>query len=68
MFCCVLGLELAPNDPKALFRRCQALDALGRVEEAYRDAVTLLKIDPKNNAVQTIFNRLNPLVQERVRS
>nr|KAG5698914.1 hypothetical protein BaRGS_006808 [Batillaria attramentaria] len=61
------SLELVDNDPKALYRRCQAYDALGRVEEAYRDAVALVKVDPKNKAAQAIYERLNPIAQERIK-
>ena len=31
------SLELSPNDPKALFRRCQAYEALDQVDKAYQD-------------------------------
>lgn len=61
------SLDLVENDPKALYRRCQAYDALGRVEEAYKDAMTLIKIDPKNKAAQAIYERLNPIVQEKMK-
>lgn len=62
----LVALELAPNDPKALFRRCQAYDALQRYEDAYKDAMIVLKIDPKNKPVQQIMMRLNPIIQEKV--
>jgi len=55
-----------PNDPKALFRRCQAYEAVEKYEEAYKDAVTLMKVDPKNKAVQPILARLNPIIQNKV--
>ena len=54
------------NDPKALFRRCQAYDALGRVEEAYQDVMTLMRVDPKNSAVVPLYQKLNPIMQDRV--
>ena len=31
------SLELCPNDPKALFRRCQAYEKLDQVDKAYQD-------------------------------
>ncbi|RZF48427.1 hypothetical protein LSTR_LSTR011380 [Laodelphax striatellus] len=61
---CDSSLEITPNDPKALFRRCQALDSLNRHEEAYRDARHLNVIDPNNKAVQPILSRLHEIVQE----
>ncbi len=60
------ALEIAPNDPKALFRRCQAYEYLEKHEEAYRDAGQLIRVDPKNTAVQPILRRLNPIIQEKV--
>jgi tetratricopeptide (TPR) repeat protein len=63
---CTRALELGPNDPKALFRRCQAYEALSKIEEAFVDAATLLRVDPKNTAIQPVLKRLNPLVQEKV--
>lgn len=62
---CVRCLEIVPNDPKALFRRCQALEYLKRYEEAYRDATQIFKDDPSNKAVQPILKRLHQIVQER---
>ncbi|XP_062520581.1 protein unc-45 homolog B-like [Corticium candelabrum] len=41
-------LTIAPNDIKSLFRRSQALEKLGKTEDAYKDIKTLLYIDPKN--------------------
>ncbi|XP_055959152.1 protein unc-45 homolog B isoform X2 [Patella vulgata] len=61
------ALEFAPNDPKALFRRCQAYEGLDKVDEAFRDAALLMKIDPSNKAITPIFKRLNPIVQQKVK-
>lgn len=57
-------LESSPNDPKALYRRCQALEKLNRFEEAYRDATHLLRVDPANKEVQPVLSRLYEKVQE----
>ncbi|KAF7987508.1 hypothetical protein HCN44_003270 [Aphidius gifuensis] len=62
---CDEALKLSPNDPKALFRRCQALESLKRYEEAYRDARHIINIDPTNKPVKTILSRLFEIVQER---
>ena len=64
----ITALEIAPNDPKALYRRCVANESLGKLEEAYKDGAMLLKIDPKNTSVKPILNRLTPIIRERVRS
>ena len=47
LFTCFLALKHLPNDPKALFRKCQAQEKLGKLEGAFRDARTLLQIEPK---------------------
>lgn len=64
---CDRSLEIIPNDPKALFRRCQALESLQRFEEAYRDATQIFKDDPTNKAVQPYLTRLHVIVEERAR-
>lgn len=62
---CDQALKICPNDPKALFRRCQALEALERFEESYRDARYIMNLDPSNKAIQPILGRLHEVVQER---
>lgn len=64
---CDEALKICPNDPKSLFRRCQALEALERFEEAYRDARTIVAADPSNKAIQPILAQLHEIVQERYR-
>lgn len=64
---CDKSLEIVPNDPKALFRRCQALESLERYEEAYRDATQIFKDDPNNKSIQPVLERLYRVVQERMR-
>ncbi|XP_055902574.1 protein unc-45 homolog B [Eupeodes corollae] len=62
---CTESLRLAPNDPKALFRRFQAYEGLEKFEEAYKDATELFKADPANKAIQPALARLHVIVQER---
>ena len=62
----LLALEIAPNDPKALFRRCQAYEQLEEYENAYKDAARLIQIDPRNTAIQPVLRRLNPIIQQKV--
>lgn len=62
---CDSALQICCNDPKALFRRCQALEALERFEEAYRDARNIILSDPNNKIIQPIAARLHEIVQER---
>ncbi|KAJ8916639.1 hypothetical protein NQ315_000284 [Exocentrus adspersus] len=64
---CDKCLAIIPSDPKGLFRRCQALEALQRYEEAYKDATQIFKDDPGNKAVQPVLQRLFKIVQERAK-
>ncbi|XP_013197487.2 protein unc-45 homolog B [Amyelois transitella] len=64
---CDEALKIIPEDPKALFRRAQALENLQRYEEAYRDAKTIFTVEPTNKAVQPMLSRLHAIVQERAR-
>lgn len=64
---CNKALQIIPTDPKALFRRCQALEALNRFEEAYRDATQIFKNDPTNKAIQPTLEKLHKIVVERTR-
>jgi len=63
---CTSALDIIVNDPKALFRRCQALEALEKFEEAYRDARQIHTVDPGNKAIQPILERLHQIVQDRM--
>ncbi|XP_047538190.1 protein unc-45 homolog B [Vanessa atalanta] len=65
---CDEALKIVPEDPKALFRRSQALESLERFEEAYRDAKNIFTVDPSNKAVQPMLARLHAIVQERVKN
>lgn len=62
---CTKSLESGPNDQKALFRRVQALEAMERYEEAYRDARTILNNDRSFKAIQPVLERLHKIVQDR---
>ena len=62
---CTKSLELQPNDQKALFRRVQALEALERYEEAYRDARTIWNNEPTFKAIQPVLERLHKVVLDR---
>ncbi|XP_072934544.1 protein unc-45 homolog B [Epargyreus clarus] len=64
---CDESLKIIPEDPKTLFRRSQALESVGRFEEAYRDAKTIFTVEPTNKAVQPILSRLHAIVQEKAR-
>lgn len=62
---CDKSLELEPNEPKALFRRSQAREELGRFEEAYKDLVTVWNADKSDKSVKHNLERLHEIVQRR---
>ncbi|XP_074607020.1 protein unc-45 homolog B-like isoform X1 [Acropora palmata] len=59
------SLNILPNDPKALFRRCQAQEKLGKLEAAFQDARTVLHTEPKNTAIQEALKRLGSQLQAK---
>ncbi|XP_038051819.1 protein unc-45 homolog B-like isoform X2 [Patiria miniata] len=61
------ALDITPNDTKALFRKCQALEQLGQSEEAFKEAMRLNKLEPSNTAVQAMLRRLNAVVSDKVK-
>lgn len=63
---CTKSLEIQANDQKALFRRVQALEAMERYEEAYKDARTIWNNDPTFKAIQPYLERLHKIVQVRI--
>lgn len=64
---CTKSLEGCANDPKALFRRFQALEGLERFEEAYRDLRAIHTQDPNNKIIKPHLERMHAVVQERAR-
>lgn len=62
---CNAALKYCNTDPKALYRRAQAYEALGKIEEAYKDATTIWKANPGDKSIQPVLERLHAIVQER---
>ena len=65
-FDCGRALEIVPNDPKALFRRCQAYEGLDKIDLAYADAKLVHNLDPKNKAIEPVLVRLHKAVQAKL--
>jgi len=63
---CTSALDITPNDPKALFRRSQAYEALDKIDSAYADAKEVHNLDPKNKAIEPILVRLHKAVQAKM--
>ncbi|XP_077258755.1 protein unc-45 homolog B-like isoform X1 [Temnothorax americanus] len=60
---CNNALKICCN--KALYRRCQALEALERFEEAHRDAEIIISSDPNNEVIQPVSTRLLEIVRRK---
>ncbi|XP_071652811.1 protein unc-45 homolog B-like isoform X1 [Temnothorax longispinosus] len=50
---------------KILYHRYQALIALDKFEEAFRDAEIIISSDPNNKVIQPVATRLREIVQDR---
>ncbi|MEE6503428.1 hypothetical protein FKM82_004824 [Ascaphus truei] len=60
------AIEVDGGDVKALFRRSQALEKLGRVDQAILDLRRCLVLEPKNKVFQEAVRSLGVRAQERV--
>uniref|UniRef100_A0A5S6R3A2 TPR_REGION domain-containing protein n=1 Tax=Trichuris muris TaxID=70415 RepID=A0A5S6R3A2_TRIMR len=60
-----LSLELAPNDPKALFRRAQAREQLNKWGDALRDAKIALHYDSSNKAIIRFLQELRRNIETK---
>ena len=63
---CTAALQLVEGDPKALYRRCQAQEALEKFDLAYADAKAVHNADPSNKAIQPFLHRLHAKVQAQI--
>ncbi|XP_071568470.1 protein unc-45 homolog B-like [Temnothorax nylanderi] len=61
---CDSVLKICYNDGEALYRKCQALRALGRFEEALRNAEIIISSMPDNKVIQSVMSQLLKIVQE----
>ncbi|XP_062926331.1 protein unc-45 homolog A-like isoform X2 [Mobula hypostoma] len=60
-------IEVDGKDVKALFRRSQALQELGRLEQAFADIQRCAVLEPKNKVFQESMRQIAAKVQEKVR-
>ena len=56
---CDSALEIGPHDVKALFRRCQSLEGLERYGDALRDGLKVQHMEPQNQAIRPLLERIN---------
>ncbi|XP_075063928.1 protein unc-45 homolog A [Mixophyes fleayi] len=60
------AIEVDGGDVKALFRRSQALEKLGRLDQAILDLRRCLTLEPKNKVFQESVRNLGVRAQEKV--
>lgn len=65
---CHSALDTDPGDVKARFRRAQAFQKLGRLDQAFLDAQRCAQLEPKNKAFQDLLRQLGAHIQQKVMS
>ncbi|XP_044531503.1 protein unc-45 homolog B [Gracilinanus agilis] len=60
------AIDINASDIKALFRRCQALEQLGKLDQAFKDVQRCATLEPKNRNFQETLRRLNSSIQEKL--
>ncbi|EMP36061.1 Protein unc-45 like protein A [Chelonia mydas] len=61
------AIEADGHDVKALFRRSQALQKLGRLDQAVYDLRRCMSLEPKNKAFQEALHDLGSSMQEKMK-
>ncbi|KAM4796441.1 protein unc-45 homolog B [Rhinophrynus dorsalis] len=61
------AIDVDASDIKALFRRCQALEKLGKLDQAYKDVQRCATLEPKNQTFLETLHRLGTDIQEKLR-
>ncbi|KFV57155.1 Protein unc-45 B [Tyto alba] len=60
------AIDINASDIKALYRRSQALEKLGKLDQAFKDAQKCATIEPRNKNFQEALRRLGANIQEKV--
>ncbi|KAF1621597.1 hypothetical protein FQV09_0011628, partial [Eudyptes chrysolophus] len=60
------AIDINASDIKALYRRSQALEKLGKLDQAFKDAQKCATIEPRNKNFQETLRRLGANIQEKV--
>uniref|UniRef100_G3UN51 Protein unc-45 homolog B n=1 Tax=Loxodonta africana TaxID=9785 RepID=G3UN51_LOXAF len=61
------AIDINSSDIKALYRRCQALEHLGKLDQAFKDVQRCATLEPRNQNFQETLRRLNISIQEKLR-
>lgn len=63
-----LAIDINASDIKALYRRSQALERLGKLDQAFKDVQRCATIEPRNKNFQETLRRLGANIQEKVKA
>ncbi|KAM4886658.1 protein unc-45 homolog B isoform 2-T2 [Sylvia borin] len=61
------AIDINASDIKALYRRSQALEKLGKLDQAFKDAQKCATLEPRNRNFQETLRRLGANIQEKLR-
>ncbi|KAM9319418.1 protein unc-45 homolog B [Gastrophryne carolinensis] len=61
------AIDVDASDIKALFRRCQALEKLGKLDQAFKDVQRCATLEPRNKTFMETLHRLGGNIQEKLR-
>ncbi|XP_044312102.1 protein unc-45 homolog B isoform X1 [Varanus komodoensis] len=61
------AIDINASDIKALYRRSQAMEKLGKLDQAFRDIQRCATIEPRNKSFQETLHRLGASLQEKLR-
>ncbi|XP_054857876.1 protein unc-45 homolog B [Eublepharis macularius] len=61
------AIDIDPSDIKALYRRSQALEKLGKLDQAFKDIQRCATIEPRNKNFQETLHRLGASIQEKLK-
>lgn len=61
------AIDIDASDIKALYRRCQALEKVGKLDQAFKDVQRCATIEPKNQTFLETLRRLGSEIQEKLK-
>uniref|UniRef100_A0AAY4CWL4 Protein unc-45 homolog B n=1 Tax=Denticeps clupeoides TaxID=299321 RepID=A0AAY4CWL4_9TELE len=62
------AIDIDAKDIKALYRRCQALEKLGKLDMAFKDVQRCATLEPKNKTFLETLRRLGADIQQKLKT
>ncbi|XP_017540512.1 protein unc-45 homolog B [Pygocentrus nattereri] len=62
------AIDVDASDIKALYRRCQALEKLGKLDMAFKDVQRCATLEPKNKTFLETLRRLGAEIQQKLKT